>query len=187
MIAMLEGKVREISENSVIIFSGGVGFEVFVARPENFRISQTYTLYIYESIKENEISFYGFKDKSEKDLFSLVIKKVNGIGTRTAMGIFRAFSKDKFVSVIESGDYKAFKSVPGIGEKTAKRIVMELGGEIKEEKKKAESEKLKIVRSALLSLGYGQDEITKVLKDMDDSGTVEDLIKKAIKELSNGE
>ncbi len=186
MIALLEGKVREISENSVTIFANGIGFEVFVPRPEEFIVSQTYTVYIYESIKENEFALYGFKDRTEKDLFALVIKKVSGIGAKTAMGIFRVFTKDKFVSVVEGGDYKAFKGVPGIGEKTAKRIVMELGGEIKEEKKKAESEKLKIVRSALASLGYGQDEISKVLKDIDESGTVEDIIKRAIKVLSNG-
>ncbi len=187
MIAILEGEIREITENSVIVFTGGVGFEIFVPHPEKFRISQSYTFYIYESIKENEISFYGFETKSEKELFSLVIKKVNGIGARTAMGIFRVFPGEKFVSVVESGDYRAFKSVPGIGEKTAKRIVMELGGEIKEERKKVESEKLKIVRSALVSLGYRQDEITRVLKNIGDKGTVEELVKRAIKELSNAE
>ena len=186
MIGLLSGSIKEISENSVILFVNGIGFEVFVPKPENFLIDKTYTLYIYESVKENEISLYGFTDKSEKVLFDLIIKKVSGIGAKTAMNIFRALSKDRFIQVVESGDYKAFKDVPGIGTKTAKRIVVELGGELKTEEKKVESEKMKLVRSALISLGFDNEEIRKVLKELkDEQGTVEEIVRLAIKRLSN--
>ncbi len=186
MIGLLIGTIKEISENSVIVFTNGIGFEVFVSRPGDFIIDRTYTLYIYENIKENEITFYGFMDRSEKRLFDLIIKKVNGIGAKTAMNIFRVMSKDKFINAVESGDYKAFKPVPGIGERTAKRIVVELGGELKVEEEKVENEKMKLVRSALSSLGYNNEEIRKVVKDIkEEEGTVEELVKIAIKKLSN--
>ncbi len=186
MIGLLTGTIKEISESSVIVFTNGIGFEVFVSRPGDFIIDRSYTLYIYENIKENEITFYGFTDRSEKYLFDLIIKKVNGIGAKTAMNIFRVMSKDKFINAVENGDYKAFKPVPGIGERTAKRIVIELGGELKVEEKKVESEKIKLVRSALASLGYNNEEIRKVVKDIkEEEGTVEELVKIAIKKLSD--
>ena len=186
MIGLLNGTIKEINENSVIVFTNGIGFEVFVSRPGDFIIDRAYTLYIYENIKEDEITFYGFTDRSEKRLFDLIIKKVNGIGAKTAMNIFRVMGKDKFINAVENGDYKAFKPVPGIGERTAKRIVIELGGELKVEEKKVESEKIKLVRSALASLGYDNEEIRKVVKEIkEEEGTVEELVKIAIRKLSN--
>jgi Holliday junction DNA helicase RuvA len=187
MIAILEGEVTEISEESVVLFINGIGYEVFVAHPENFVPTKKYSLYIYENRKENELSLYGFKSKSEKAIFDLIVKKVSGVGPKTAIGIFRVFTKEKLIQVIDSGDYKAFKPVPGIGEKTAKRIVIELGGEIKEEEKKVESEKIKLVRSALTSLGYSVQEINRVLKEISEENTVENAVRKAIQLLNNAE
>ncbi len=185
MIALLEGTVREIAENSIVLFASGIGFEIFVAHPENFIPTKTYFLYIYESRKENDVSLYGFADKGEKAIFELLIRKVSGIGAKTAMGIFRVFTKERFIGIIDSGDYKAFKPVPGIGDKTAKRIVIELGGEIKEEEKKVEGEKLKLARSALFSLGYASEEINKVLKSITDEDSLENIVREAIKELND--
>ncbi len=184
MIALLEGIIREVTENSIVLFTNGIGFEIFVAHPENFVPTKIYSIYIYESRKENDVSLYGFADKGEKAIFELLIRKVSGIGAKTAMGIFKVFTKDKFISIIDSGDYKAFKPVSGIGDKTAKRIVIELGGEIKEEEKKVESEKIKLARSALFSLGYTAEEISKVLKNITDEDSLENIVREAIKQLN---
>ncbi len=187
MIALIEGEIKEVSENSVVIFANGIGYEVFVAHPENFIPMKKYMLYIYESRKENDLSLYGFMNKGEKAIFALIVKKVNGVGPKTAMGIFRVLTKEKLISIIDSGDYKAFKPVPGIGEKTAKRIVIELGGEIKEEEKKVETEKIKLAKSALVSLGYSANDAAKVLRELGDENSVEEIVREAIKRLSSAE
>ena len=187
MIALIEGEVREVSENSIVLFVKGIGFEVFVSHPENFVPTKKYSLYIYESRKENDLSLYGFDSRSEKAIFELIVRKVSGVGPKTAMGIFKVFTKEKLIQVIDSGDYKAFKPVSGIGEKTAKRIVIELGGEIKEEEKKIESKKVKLAYSALISLGYSAQDVSKVLKEVGDEGRIEEIVRDAIKKLSNAE
>jgi len=188
VIALLKGSIYEINDSSLIVLLNGVGFEVFVSKPDNFSIGKDIILYIYEQVKDDGTVLYGFAEKPEKELFELVIKKVNGIGAKTALGIFKHFSKEQFIALIEEGDYKKLRVIPGIGEKTAKRIVVELGGEIKNliGKETPLSEKLQVAKNALVSLGYRATNAAKVLKTMDDNGSIEDIIKKAIKKLSNG-
>ncbi len=188
MIALLKGNISEINEDSLIILlNNGIGFEVFVPHPDNFEVGKDVSLYIYEQVKDDGTTLYGFIEKHEKELFKLIIKKVSGIGAKTALGIFRHFHKDKLVDIIKKGNYKELRTVPGIGEKTAKRIVIELGGEIENllAKETHLSEKLQVAKDALISLGYNASQATKVLKNMDDSDSIEDIIKKAIKKISN--
>ena len=188
MIAVLKGNISEINENSLtILLKEGIGFEVFVSHPDNFEIGKDVSLYIYEQVKDDGTTLYGFMEKPEKELFELIIKKVSGIGAKTSLGIFRRFSKDQLVDIIKKGDYKKLRTVPGIGEKTAKRIVMELGGEIENllVKKTNLSKSLQVAKDALVSLGYRSIDVVKVLKNMDDGEPIEDIIKKAIKKISN--
>ncbi len=188
MIALLKGNIREKNGHNLIILVNGIGFEVLMPEIGNFDVGDDISLYIYEDVKDDGTTLYGFSEMSEKELFGLIIRKVGGIGAKIALEIFKRFSREEFISLIQTGDYKKLQTVPGIGGKTAKRVVIELGGEIKDllEQKVPLSEKLQIAKNALISVGYSAADAVKVLKTIDENDSVENIVKMAIKKLSNG-
>ncbi|MEA3313136.1 MAG: Holliday junction branch migration protein RuvA [Caldisericota bacterium] len=187
MIALLKGNIYEINGHNLIVLVNGIGFEVVLPRIGNFDVGNDISLYIYEDVKDDGTTLYGFTEMSEKELFGLIIRKVGGIGAKTALEIFKRFSREQFISLVETGDFKKFQTVPGIGGKTAKRVVIELGGEIKDllEQKVPLNENLQIAKNALISVGYSATDAVKVLKTIDENDSVENIVKMAIKKLSN--
>ncbi len=186
MIFIIEGKIKEIYENSVIVMTEGIGFDIQFPRPELLKRGETYTFYIHEQWKEDGVTLYGFTDKRDRDLFELMIKKVSGIGAKTALTILKNLDRDTVTSTIRKGDFLLFSKIPGIGEKTAKRIVMELGGVINTDASELSGGNLKIAKDALTSLGYERNDIDTVLHSIDPEMPVEEIVKEVIKKLSNG-
>jgi Holliday junction DNA helicase RuvA len=158
-----------------------------VPYPERIEKGKQYSFYIFEQWKEDGVNLFGFIDKKDKELFELLIKKVNGIGAKTALMIFRHMDRENIISAIKKGDFKSFLKIPGIGEKTAKRIVIELGGNIEDYIESPQNDNLKIAKNALLSLGYNNEQLKEVLKDFDNNAnlTVEEIVKITIRKLSN--
>ncbi len=134
MIGALSGKVINQNGEQLIVDVNGVGYEVTATNliltslnSENNKVS----LVIYTDVKENSISLFGFKNNLEKEVF-LLLKKVKGVGSRTAMSIVSAIGAEAILHSIGNNDFSHLKSVSGVGAKTAERIVVELRENVKD-------------------------------------------------------
>lgn len=131
MISMLTGIVMGRDDNALILDVSGVGFAVNV--PERLvgeiRIGHELKLYTHMVVREGDISLYGFAIREELSIFRLLIG-VSGIGPRTALAAISAYAPETLRTVIASGDAIALARVPGIGKKTAQRLVLDLGDKL---------------------------------------------------------
>ena len=128
MIGSLNGKVSGLTPESIIIDVSGVGYELTVTAGVMNRISgigAPLALSVYTDVKENSISLYGFDHPAEKGVF-LMLRKVKGIGSKTAIAVLSSIGPDGVLRSIGSGDLEALQAIPGIGKKTAARLIVEL-------------------------------------------------------------
>ncbi|EDM23823.1 Holliday junction branch migration protein RuvA [Caminibacter mediatlanticus] len=178
MIAALKGKIFEKDNGKIFLDVRDIIYELNVSL-NTFANAKDGIFYITEIIKENEYSLYGFINKNEKKLFDNLIK-LNGVGPKVALAICSTFTPDEFISIISSQDINSLKKVPGIGPKSAKRILMEMGD--------FEIENINPIISqavtALENLGFKRADILKAISGLD--GSLEDIIKEALKRLSKG-
>lgn len=166
MIAYIKGQVEIINLDSIVVEAYGVGYEINFAKPEKLTLGQSVQIYIYEHIREDEDTLYGFLNRPEKDLFIKLIS-VKGLGPKTAMGILRASAYHAIIAAIEQQDVAFIKSMPGIGAKTASQIILDLKGKLVQSETMAVSKSSKEMEDALealKALGYKQSECTQVLK-----------------------
>ena len=127
MIEYIKGKIEELTPMQAVIEAGGIGYQIFISL-NTYSAIQGKTdakLYIYEAIREDAHLLYGFKAKSEREIFLLLIS-VSGIGCQTARMILSAFSPAELSGIIQSEDLRSLKSIKGIGPKAAQRIIVEL-------------------------------------------------------------
>ena len=176
MIAALKGKIFEKHDGKILLDVNNVIYELNVS-VNTFSKATDGIYYITEIIKENEYSLYGFLEKDEKKLFDNLIK-LNGVGPKVALAICSTFTPSEFVEVITNGDINSLKKVPGIGPKSAKRILMEMG----EFEVENINQELNQAIIALENLGFKKVDILKVTQGL--NGKVEDIIKEALKRLS---
>jgi len=128
VIASLRGQLKAVRDDSVIIDVGGVGYRVYVTGPtlsELSDIGQVVELHTHLHVRENDIAVYGFRSLAELDLFVMLIG-VSGIGPRTALATLSAFSPETLRDALVQGDALALTRIPGIGPKTAQRLVFDL-------------------------------------------------------------
>ena len=133
MIASISGQIQSIHENTLIIQVGGVGLGVQVPSDlveDQTRIGQQIDLFTHMHVRENDISLYGFRTLEEKELF-LILLGISGIGPRTALAVLSSFSPETLRGVISQGDASALTSIPGIGRKTAQRMMLDLKDKVK--------------------------------------------------------
>lgn len=185
MIAYLSGTVLLIQEKYLILNVQGVGYKVFASNDVISLCSpnETKELFIYTSVKEDSITLYGFNDQDTLKFFEQLIS-VSGVGPKTALEILNnPINHTK--QAIFTEDSTMLSKTPGIGKKTAERIILELKGKIEMDFYNSnnsqipnDSQTLKEAIQALESLGYKRFEITKTLKDMDEGlNEAEDIIK----------
>lgn len=132
MIASLHGHVEALLEDALIVRVGDVGYAVRVARSllvQEARVGQKIDLWAYTYVRENEISLYGFETLDERELF-LILLSVSGIGARTALAILSTFAPETLRVAIAQGDAAALTRIPGIGRKTAQRLLLDLKDKI---------------------------------------------------------
>ncbi len=135
MIAFVSGIVEEIQIDSVVIDVGGIGYLVHISPSTADRlpgIGQPVKIFTYTSVKEDDISLFGFLSRDELSLFKLLIT-VNGIGPKGGLSILSVLSADDLRFAILSSDSKTLSKAPGIGKKTAERLVLELHDKISNE------------------------------------------------------
>jgi len=187
MIARIKGVVWESKPLKLVIDIGGIGYEVHVALPDRLpSVGQPIELFTYAVYREDSATLYGFQKESERDFFVLLIEKVSGIGPKTAMGLLTHMSVERLTSAIEAGDLDALKSAPGIGKKTAERLLLELKGLsfLSAGSALPASSPQSDAASALVSLGYtladAQKAIQKTLAKYPQASTNE-LVRYALK------
>ena len=205
MIAYVKGELAQKQIGYVVIDVGGIGYKVFMADSSIDQIGNVgdnVKVYTYYRVSEDDISLFGFNTQEELRMFELLIS-VSGIGAKTASTMLGCIEPSQFAIAVISNDIDTLKRIPGVGPKSAQRIVLELKDKMKKEQQIAElsnatleqkSQVRKIIVAdskvqeaidALQVLGYSKKDVEKVLEQIDtEELSVEDIIKKALRELS---
>ena len=191
MIGYLRGKILNIYGDCCLVDVGGVGYRVFPTAYAlgNLKGGEEAAFFVHTAVREDAIILYGFEAKEEYDAFQLLIS-VSGIGPKGALAILSALSVGELYLAIAQEDTNTLKKLPGVGKKSAERLVLEL----KDKVGAPQSGQIPAPRSvkggiadeaaaALASLGYSQAEINQVAVKFADAPTVQDAIKTALKEL----
>jgi len=187
MIAFIRGELHACAEDSMIITTNGIGYELTCSANtiESFVGEAEAELHVYTHVREDQISLFGFQSLIEKKLFLSLIK-VNGIGPKLAVTILSAAKVSDIVDLIENSDAKGLAKLPRIGKKTAEQMILSLKGQLltgAEETpvkaKAAVSQKSEVV-SALVNLGFRINEVEPVVDELDASLSVEDQIRKGL-------
>lgn len=178
MIDFLDGKIAIINPEYVSILVNGIGFKVFTPNPYVFKEDENIRIYVYNHVREDEYSLYGFKTIEERDMF-LKLLNVKGLGPKVGMTILASSTIDGLVDAIDRENILYLQKFPKVGQKLAKQIILDLKGKlVSKEKVEVVNEELNEVLS---SLGYKTNDIKRVIKDVDSSLPIENQIKEALK------
>ena len=175
MIDQISGKIISINENYVVIAVGGLGIKVNIPTALSSKLANEdlITLVTYLNVKEDALDLYGFNNEYERNLFLMLIS-ISGIGPKLAISILSGVEIEQLKSNIISGDIKSLTSIPGVGTKTAKRIIIEL--------------KDKLIKTVTTELGFDDDFDSKISKDVTNAliglGYSENVAKRAIKKIN---
>jgi Holliday junction DNA helicase RuvA len=171
MIASLSGRIQEINSDSLVVDIGGVGLQVFVPAPLRDRLkpAETVFLYTYLVVREDALSLYGFDTKEGRDFFILLLG-VNGVGPRLSLAMLSTLSPDAMRRAVFHEQAEVFSRVPGVGKKTAQKILLHLQDRIPME---AGLERIATISDvdtevlgALTSLGYSVVEAQAALQSI---------------------
>ena len=198
MYAYINGKIADKINNYVIIDNGGIGYKIFMSPSVIEKLpdaGENLKVYTYYYVREDNIALYGFRSNEELRMFELLLS-VSGIGAKSALQILSSITPSSFALAVISNDVSKIVKIPGIGNKTAARIILELKDKLKTEQEVCQNEKIsKVIDleekdteaiTALQVLGYTRKEISKTLEKIDTQNlTVEEIIKKALATLGN--
>lgn len=181
MYNYIRGKVTIVDFNMIVIENNGIGYSIFVANPYSFQEGEETTVYLYNQLREDENSLYGFKSRDERDLF-LKLLSVKGLGPKVGMGFFAAGSVAGIVDAIDRENVLYLKKFPKVGEKLAKQIVLDLKGKLGSVNVATESnnDSFELI-SVLESLGYKSADINKIIPNVDKEKDIEEQVKDALK------
>lgn len=202
MIGILKGEILELDNEYIILDVNNVGYRIFCSKNshQQCKIGEYAKFYIHTSVREDAILLYGFTTKLEYTVFLKLIS-VSKIGGKVALGILSALDLDKIISSIKNNDPQFLTKAPGVGIKTAQRIVLELRDKFDEisiegsnqintkesttnEVLNNQEQIIEEAMNALMALGYTRSEIIKVMKKIEIGLSTEETIKLALKELS---
>ena len=194
MFAYIKGSLEMKFKNYVVIDVGGLGYKIFMS--ENAintigEIGDIIKVHTYYKVREDDVSIFGFKTQEELRMFELLIS-VSGVGAKSALVMLSCFEPSEFAIAIISNNVKLLTQVPGIGAKSAQRIILELKDKLKSEQDGEQLEQTKIKSakineniqeaiSGLMVLGYSRKDIEKAFEHLTvETLSVEDLIKKGL-------
>ena len=181
MYSYIIGKVTETVSNAIVLENQGIGYLIYTPNPFVFELDKEYKVYIYQQIKEDEHTLFGFKTKEEKELFLKLIS-VKGLGPKMALPIIASASISGISDAINRENILYLKKFPKIGEKLAKQMILDLKGKLGEFSTVEDvSNTTMELTEALLGLGYKDKEIRSVIPKIDQSLTIEEQIKEALK------
>ena len=198
MIGFLRGQVAALKTDYCLLDVNGVGYRVFVAGStrNKLRLKEDAQLFTYMNVYQDGITLYGFASEEEYDIFQLLIG-VSGIGPKVALGILSAITVESLCKAIQNKQATVLTKLPGIGKKSAERLILELKDKVAFAAADDVEEILTLdmegpvgddmmseAQAALVALGYSQAEIAPVLKKATKCKTTEDVIKLALKQLN---
>ena len=199
MFAYIKGILESRTLEYVVIDVSGIGYKIFMSENSMKKVGEIGSIvkvYTYLKVKEDDVSIYGFSSNEELRMFELLVSD-SGIGAKLAISILSNIEPSAFAISVVSNDVATLKKLPGIGTKSAQRIILELQDKLKSMSiEDAQSEELeKVVNkndtieeliSALQVLGYNRKEIEKIIPKLkDENADLETLIKKSLMLLSN--
>ena len=196
MIALLTGVIAHKSPDHIILDVHGVGYRVQIPFSTYYELPEEgpVTLHIHTSVREDAIQLYGFRTRLEKSFFQLLIA-VSGVGPKLARDILSNIQPAALAQALVQGDIQKLSAIPGIGKKTAERLILELKEKVTrlemgsapavEPRQVAGDDVAEDVISALLNLGYKEPQVRKALASLNVSGeeSLEGLLKQALKVL----
>ena len=203
MISFIKGYIAETTENSVILETDSIGYEIFMTGPaieETSRMQDKIKIYTYFHVREDVMQLYGFLSRDDLEMFRLLLN-VNGIGPKAAMGVLAAITADELRFAVLSDDVKTISRAPGIGKKTAQKLILELKDKLKledafEKKLAHQEENLSLKDTslrdsrqeaveALTALGYSSANALRAVRQVSEEtgDDVEAILKAALKQL----
>lgn len=197
MFAYIKGSLEMKSSNYIVVDINGLGYKIFMSQSniESIgEINDIVKVFTYVKVREDDISIYGFKTQEELRMFELLIG-VSGVGAKSALVMLSCIEPSEFAIAVISNNVKLLTQVPGIGTKSAQRIILELKDKLKAEQSELDEEKLENAKlkssktnenvqeaiSGLMVLGYSRKDIKKAFTHLIvDELSVEELIKKGL-------
>ncbi len=179
MFNYIKGTVTDIESNYIVLETNNIGYEIYTPNPYSFEESKDYKIYLYQYIREDENTLYGFKSQEEKDLFLKLIS-VKGLGCKMALPMFTSGNSNGIIDAIERENIIYLKKFPKIGDKVARQIILDLKGKLTSTGE-PEADNLLELKEALKSLGYKSADINRISKQIDPNLEVEQQIKEALK------
>lgn len=203
MYSYIKGELSEIvAENHIVVENGGIGYNIYIPGQVLSLlpgVGEEVKIYTYLCVREDAFILYGFLTRDDLNVFKLLIG-VSGIGPKGALAILSVMSTDDLRFAVLSDDAKAIAKAPGVGNKTAQRLIIELKDKLSLEdafeqklshtQEAVSGNSLKGIRNeaveALVSLGYSSTEALKVLRDIEitEDSSVEDILKLALKQMA---
>ena len=194
MFAYIKGILEEKSSNYVVVETAGIGYKIFMGETAINtigEINEKVKVYTHYHVREDEVSLYGFKTNEELRMFELLIS-VSGVGAKSALVTLSNIEPSSFALAVITNDTSKLVKIPGIGAKTAARIILELKDKLKNEQAVSkedkdiktvviDNQKIEEAVSALQVLGYNKKEIEKALETIDvNSLELEEIIKQGL-------
>ena len=200
MIAFVRGTAVDMTENSVIVEAGGIGYEIYMTGTDlsQIHMGEEVKIHNYFNVREDAMQLYGFRSKDDLQMFKLLLG-VNGVGPKAAVGVLAGITADELRFAILSDDVKTLSKAPGIGKKTAQKLILELKDKMKLEdafelKLAHEQERAAVgagevsdgrqeAVEALVALGYSSADALRAVRKVTDGAPddVEGLLKAALK------
>lgn len=198
MIDFIKGKIEYIGQDHVVIENNSIGYKVLTSAYTVADLngkSDNAIVYTQMIVREDDISLCGFSTRAELKVFDL-LRTVKGVGTKVALGILSSLPYVQLLNVLSAGDVTSLTRAPGIGKKTAQRIILELKDKVDKSDEFKSLESIDFEKNiinmntendeaieALVSLGYSKVEAQKAMKGIDDNLPIEEMIKQALKML----
>lgn len=179
MYEYLIGIVKDIESDYVVLDNNGVGYKIYTSNPYSFKLDDNVTIYLYQQVREDENSLYGFKTKEDRNFFLKLIN-VKGLGCKMALPMLASGNINDIVLAIEEENINYLKKFPKIGDKVARQIILDLKGKLVSRNSDI---KLKVndeLIETLKALGYKSSDISKILPNIE-STKLEEQVKEALK------
>lgn len=192
MYEYIIGKVVGIKEDYIVLDNNGIGYKIFTSKNSllNLMVEEQITMYIYYNQRDDGVFLYGFITEEELNMFNMLLL-VSRIGPKVGLSVLSTLTPNQIKLAILNKDHKTLSTVPGIGKKTAERVILELKDRVKKDDIKEETDlvqdmsKVETGIDALMSLGYTRGEIMETINKMDISKMeTEDIIKGVLQNLS---
>lgn len=181
MYSYIKGKIVDIESSYVVLDNNNIGYLIYTPNPYSFSLDEECIIYIYQHVREDELSLYGFKTKEEKDMFLRLIE-VKGLGCKMALPILATGSIPGIIDAIERENILYLKKFPKIGDKVARQIILDLKGNLVSNlDNKVNHLEFEELIDVLKNLGYKHQDIMKILPNIDKNKHIEEQIKDSLR------